>query len=94
MHFSKLPSNPSLTKLMIFVPLKNHTPWFVLGLVKVILSVCTEKLFYKTFRYKGSQWQLADPGKLAGGPQTSVPSPLACFSWFLAFPYKQLLWFP
>lgn len=86
MHFSKLPSNPSLTKLMIFVPLKNHTPWFVLGLAKVILGVCAEKHFYKKFRYKGSQWQLADPSKLADGPQASVLSPLACFSWFLVFP--------
>lgn len=91
MHFSKLPSNPSLTKLMIFVPLKNHTPWFVLGLAKVTLSVGTEKV-YKRLRYKGFQWQLADPGKLAGGPQASVLSPRACFSWFLA--YEQLLWFP
>lgn len=44
MRFSKLPSNPSLTELMIFVPLKNHTPWFVLGLVKAILSVCSGKV--------------------------------------------------
>jgi len=94
MHFSKLPSKPSLTKLMIFVPLKNHTPWFVLGLDTLILSLCTEKLFYKNFRCTGSQRQLADPGKLAGGPQISVLSPPACFSWFLAFPHKQLLWFP
>lgn len=79
MHFSKLPSNPSLTKLMIFVPLKNHTPWFVLGLVKVTLSGCTEK-GYKKLRYTGSQWQLADPGKLAGGSQTSALPPLTCFS--------------
>lgn len=76
MHFFKLLSNPSLTKL-IFVPLKNHTPWFVLGLGKVILSACTEKLFCKKFRYEGSQWQLAEPGKLAGGPETPVLSPLA-----------------
>lgn len=66
MRFSKLPSNPSLTELMIFVPLKNHTPWFVLGLVKAILSVCSGKV-YKKFRYKGSQWQLANAGKLADG---------------------------
>lgn len=46
MHFSKLPSNPTLTKLVSFVPLKNHTPWFVLGLGKGGLCV-TETLFNK-----------------------------------------------
>lgn len=46
MHFSKLPSNPSLTKLVSFVPLKNHTPWFALGLGKGGLCV-TETLFNK-----------------------------------------------
>lgn len=60
MHFSKPPSNSSFTKLMIFVPLKTHTPWFVLGLVKVALSgVCWEAFFTKGLgtRVLNGSWQ-------------------------------------
>lgn len=67
MRFSKLPSNPTLTTLMIFVPLKNHTPWFVLGLAKAILSVRTGKVC-NDFRYEGSQWQMAEPTDAAWAP--------------------------
>lgn len=58
MHFSKPPSNPSLTKLMIFVPLKTHTPWFVLGLAKVVLSGVLRSFFTKGFtRVLNGSWQ-------------------------------------
>lgn len=68
MHFSKLPSNPSLTKLVSFVPLKNHTPWFVLGLGKGGLCF-TETLFNKKLEVQGFSGR---PGKLTGGPQPPV----------------------
>lgn len=90
MRFSKLPSNPTLTTLMIFVPLKNHTPWFVLGLAKAISSVRTGKVC-KNFRYEGSQWQMADPGLLLAHRHCVGTARL---SWSPAPPYKQLLWLP
>lgn len=75
MRFSKLPSNPTLTKLMIFVPLKNHTPWFVLGLAKAVSSVRSGR-FAKILgmRVLNGRWQTP----ACCWPTDTAWAPLAC----------------